>query len=241
MQCRLVPFLCFVGLLVLYRLFSFLFPGSTNQEHISGIHQSYKVSSDVSAIWKNRHPEYELKCDPKNDYFSQLEGHNWNKWMAKTHSIAESYERQNSARPRVPCNNYWHTGKQSCVASYGSKAYGNHSFKAQCDIILDNGYERGRAIPIDHSRAEGWPHLGSSALANKEYSLPLLSSSNGNIDRSGKRSQWNIGYPLQGDGKVKELSTLDLLSIIEAKGNAMNNFAVNLGANDGATSVDYLI
>lgn len=226
MQCRLVPFLCFVSFSVLYLLVSSLLPNNETIEenNTNGIRNHLLrtpiPSYDISSVWKNRPSDHELKCEPTNDYFEQLEGHNWNKWMSKSHTNIETYD---GVKPRVPCNNYWHTGRHSCLASYGSKAYMNETVKSECDVILDNGYERGRVLPIEYSRMEGWPHLGRSSIVNKGYSLP-------------GDSPWTFDYPLDSDGEVKELSTLELLSIL-GDGNDMNQFAVNLGANDGATSV----
>lgn len=229
MQCRLVPFLCFVSCSVIYLFISSFFPvNKTIKEANTNQPQTATPYHDISYIWKTRPSEFELKCEASNDYFKQLEGHNWNKWMAKLHDQIETYE-SDGVKPRVPCNNYWHTGRHSCLASYGSKAYSNYTLKSQCDAILDNGFERGRVIPMEYSRNEGWPHLGPNSLANKAHSLPSMGSSGGN-------SRWAIGYPLESDGTVKELSTLELLSML-SKGNTMNEFAVNLGANDGATSV----
>ena len=66
-----------------------------------------------------------LDCDPRNDYFQVLQGHNWNSWMARPeeHTVAESYERRPASsladlRPRVPCNPYWRSGPGACSAGF---------------------------------------------------------------------------------------------------------------------------
>ena len=48
----------------------------------------------VASIWRTRPQSLQLACDPQRDYFSVLQGHNWDSWMARRegHSVAESYE-----------------------------------------------------------------------------------------------------------------------------------------------------
>jgi len=220
------------------------FDSDSSNKYSEDSHGEVKVEvlAEVSALWRTRRPEVELKCDPSNDYFSELQGRNWNAWMQAGHSIENTYEKD-ELTPRVPCNPYWRTGPHACAATFGSPAYSNASLKKQCDAVLDNGYERGRALPAALSRQEGWPHLGPSAAANVGRALPTLqqsdvASSLRASQASSKASPWALGYPLrvdQGNARANEADTLELLSAVAfgQPAASMDQFAVNFGANDG--------
>jgi hypothetical protein len=201
-----------------------------------------EVPADVSSLWRARRPDVELNCDPSNDYFSVLQGRNWNAWMEASHSIKNTYEKDERT-PRVPCNPYWRTGPNACAATFGSPAHSNSSLKQQCDAVLDNGYERGRALPTELSREEGWPHLGTGAVANIGRALPSLNQPDAvpflrASEASQKASPWALGYPLwvdEGHVRANEADTLELLSAVAfgQPAASMDQFAVNFGANDG--------
>ena len=336
----------------------------------------------VASIWRTRPQSLQLACDPQRDYFSVLQGHNWDSWMARRegHSVAESYEprpsqgatgpaawwpwsqasSQSDLRPRVPCNPYWRTGPSACskgfegalrralmdesrppppsmmsarrwgdstyygddhgkrpvdddsggspniyygsdehssrlppspsspsasspfshpsyrrrlqqafphaylfgesrsggggdeeegVRPVGPPALHNQTLLSVCDAVLDNGYERGRAVPRALSRLEAFPHLQAGG-STAGYRAAAGSLRGGEEGGEAAGSPLPFSYPLSrgeaGDWRARQLTTLELLDLVAdglrgspplTKGGfSMNRFAVNLGANDGATS-----
>jgi hypothetical protein len=193
--------------------------------------------SQITDIWRTRHSERLLSCDPSNDVGNILKGHNWNSWMLLHHSIEEAYSimPDGELRPRVPCDSYWRTGPGACKAVYNSPAFSNSSLKTICDTVLDNGFERAKVIPSALSRREGFPHLGEMNGMN----LPRGNDQNRafRFRRTEDASLSSIGfsYPLSQDGEPSNFDTLTLLKLL-LNGRPSNRFAANFGANDGATS-----
>lgn len=173
-------------------------------------------------------PGPRLACERSQDYGSIVMGHHWDSWMAKPHSYAESYD-VSRGTPRVPCDGYWQTGvgESACAALPFSEAARNATLRRHCGVLLDNSYERGRAIPPSRSRREGWPHLPADSLANAGMRLPGGGGGEGGVSSI----PWS--YPLSATGKPVEVTTLELMRLVHEglQGASSTQWARNAAAN----------
>jgi len=174
--------------------------------------------------------KFELQCDPKNDYHLVLRGQAWDPWMAKRHTVAETYWDPEALLPRVPCSDYWRTGPKACAASFDSVAFRDAVTRDHCDKVLDNGFQRAYAVPPRNSRLEGLPHLPVDSGFNQKRFLPAAAG----LPPPPHPSPFPYTYPFDLDGKLIAVTTPDLMQLLGFHG--PGHVAVNIGANDGATS-----